>query len=525
MSVASRAPAAFAAMDLGASNVRLFSGRLDGGLLVAREEARAPNRPVRLPDGLHWDVARIYQEMLDGLARLARQAGGQPVWAGVDGWGVDYGLLDAEGRLLGLPFHYRDARTDGLGAEVAGRLGPGAVYQATGIQEMDINTVFQLVAERSGVAYAVSSHLLLVPDLIGYFLTGQRRFERTNSSTTQLVDARTGGLVEWVFSALGLRRDLFAPPVLPGERLGPLLPEVAAAANISSPVEVVAVASHDTASAVLAVPATGDKFAYVSSGTWTLVGLELEQPVITEQGRQANFSNELGVDGTVRFLRNAMGHWMLQECERTWAAAGEGRAIGDLLAAAARRPPFRSLIDTGDPEFAKPGDMPARVRAACAAGGQPAPEDEIDTVRCIVDSMALAVASTLDDARECSGRDVDVVHVVGGGVANELFLATVAAAAGLPVVAGPVEASAIGNLLVQLRAAGQVGDRADMRALVAESFPVKRFSPAPAPGGQVAAARRRLEDLALARSSSPAPRAAPTSLPPNGPGSRGPSRS
>jgi rhamnulokinase len=484
--------AVHAAVDLGASSARLFAGQLDNQRLVVREVKRVPNRPVRLPDGLHWDLIGIYGEMLDGLAALSREAGSE-LWVGVDGWGVDYGLLDAQGRLLGLPYHYRDARTQGLGEKVAALLGPGELYRATGVQEMEINTVFQLLAEAGGAAYKLAATLLLVPDLIGYFLTGERRFERTNASTTQLVDARTGRISDRAVDSLGLRRELFAPPIGPGEVLGPVLPEVAAGAGIQERATVVAVASHDTASAVLAVPARSADFAYVASGTWSLVGLELEAPVITEESRRANFSNELGVDGTVRFLRNTMGHWVLQECERAWAAEGRGQPVAELVARAAGEEAFRSVVDLSAQIFAKPGlDMASRVRSECAATGEPVPGSDEALVRCIVDSMALAAAETLEEAARLASRDVGVVHVVGGGSANQLYLDDLAAATGLPVVAGPVEASAIGNLLMSLRASGQAGDRGQMRAIVASSFPTKRVLADVALARKAQEARRRL---------------------------------
>jgi rhamnulokinase len=488
-----------AAIDLGASSARLFAGKLEGSQLVVSEVARLPNGPVSLPDGLHWDVLRIHQGMLENLARLSREVGGEPLSVGIDGWGVDYGLVDSDGHLLGPPFHYRDARTTGQLEKAASLLGQGRIYEATGVHEMELNTLFQLLSERDSAAYAAASQLLLVPDLLVYFLTGERRFERTNASTTQVVDVRTGTVVEAMLSSLGLRTDLFAPPVSPGEIVGPLLEAVGASTKIASPVSVVAVASHDTASAVVAVPALVDDFAYVASGTWSLVGLELDHPVIDEESRRANFSNEVGLDDTVRFLRNVMGHWLLQECERTWAGSEHAKSTGQLLAEAAQVPAFGSLLDTTDPVFVPPGDMPARIRLALAKSGEPVPQSDAELVRCIVDSMALVIAEALEEAQRCAGRSVRVVHVVGGGAANDLLLALIAAATGLEVVAGPIEASAIGNILVQLRAAGQISDRAEMRAVVSRSFELKRFVPDPGLRQPAAAARRRLASIAAAR--------------------------
>jgi rhamnulokinase len=485
-----------AAIDLGASSARLFAGRLEDGRLVAREAKRTRNVPVRLPDGLHWDLLGIYASMLDGLAQLSLEAAGGPLWVGVDGWGVDYGFLDAAGRLLGPPYHYRDGRTKGLPGKVADILGDGELYRATGVQEMELNTVFQLLADAGSAGYGAARDLLLLPDLIGYFLTGERCFERTNASTTQLVDSRTGLLAEGLLGRLGLREDLFAAPVAPGQVVGPVLEEVASAAGILPGATVVAVASHDTASAVLAVPARSERFAYVASGTWSLVGLELDAPVISEGSRRANFSNELGVDGTVRFLRNTMGHWMLQECERAWSHSGRPQQIPAVLARAARSEPFASLVDVSGTEFARPGDdMPERVRRACARSGERSPDSDEALARCIVDSMALVAAGTLVEAQTLSGRDVGVVHVVGGGAANDLYLEDLAAACGLPVVAGPVEASAVGNLLMSLRAAGRAGARDEMRAIVAASFATKTVFPDQGLAGKAREARKRLETI------------------------------
>jgi rhamnulokinase len=348
------------------------------------------------------------------------------------------------------------------------------------------------MAERGSIAYDNASHLLMVPDLLGFFLTGERRVELTNASTTQLVDTRSGTLAVEVFRALGLRHDFFSPLSPPGHPVGPVLSQVASSVGLTSPVEVLSVASHDTASAVLAVPAVDDDFAYLVSGTWSLVGLELDHAVVTDESRVANFSNELGIDGTVTFLRNVMGHWMLQECRRRWAGTDGSPDMGELMAQARQCAPFRSVVGTDRPEFATPGDMPERVRAACAESGEPVPETRGEVARCTVDSMALAIANALADALRCARRQVRVLHVVGGGVANDLLLELVAACTGMIVVAGPVEASAVGNLLVQLRAAGRVGDRQDMRDLVARSFPLRVIEPDAALQRRATAAAGRL---------------------------------
>lgn len=482
-----------AAIDLGASSGRLISGRLEHGLLVVEEVARVANVPVLLPDGLHWDLVGIYAGMLAGLGRLGRANERATTSVGIDSWAVDYGLIDDAGHLLGLPYHYRDRRSEGRPALVERLLGLDALYEATGIQVMDFNTVFQLLAEKESSSYALASELLMVPDLLAFWLTGERRLERTNASTTQLVDARTGDLVDSLLLSLGLRRDLFAPFVEPGEHVGRVLPEIAASAGLPSCPEVVAVASHDTASAVLCVPAKEPGFAYVASGTWSLVGLELDAPVIDAASRAANFSNERGVDGSIRFLKNVMGHWMLQECERAWAREGQPQRITEVVAAARSCEAFASVIDTAQASFAEPGDMPSRVRAACHAREEPVPESDAALVRCILDSMALAAARALEEAARLARQSITSVHVVGGGAANELYLELLAAAAGLEVVAGPLEASAIGNLLVQLRAAGVVVEREAMRELVARSFPTRRVVPDAALAERARRAAGRLE--------------------------------
>jgi len=485
-------PPLLAAIDLGASSARVVVGRLEPGRLVVDEVARVPNVPIRLPDGLHWDLLGIYSGMLDGLARLSREHGRPPTSIGIDGWAVDYGLLDSGGRLLGPPYHYRDSRTAGKVEHAERLLGPETLYDVTGIQVMAINTVFQLLAERETAAYAAASRLLLLPDLVAFLLTGEARLERTNAATTQLVDVRTGQFARDIVDRLGLRADLFAPFVEPGQHVGTVLPEVAAHAGIPGRPDVVAVASHDTASAVLAVPAATDDFAYVVSGTWSLVGLELESPRTDGASRAANFSNEVGLDGTVRFLKNVMGHWMLQECERAWRRAGHARATAVLVDAARACTPFACVVDTSDERFVSPGDMPDLVRRACAELGEPLPEDDAALVRCIFDSIALAIGRALDEGARLAGRQVETVHVVGGGAASALVPELVAATTGRDVVAGPVEASAIGNLLVQLRAARAVSSRAEMRELVRRSFVTTRMRPDPVLRRAALGAARRI---------------------------------
>ncbi|MET9405044.1 rhamnulokinase family protein [Streptomyces sp. NPDC002935] len=458
----------FAAVDLGASSGRVMVGRVGPDTLDLTEAYRFPNRPVRVPDGLRWDILALYAGVLDGL----REAG-QVDSVGIDSWAVDYGLLDADGALLGNPVHYRDARTEGVAEKVWASVPAAELYAATGLQYAPFNTLYQLTAARSSAQLASAKRLLLVPDLLSYWLTGEAGTELTNASTTQLIDPRTRDWSYGLAERLGIDLGLFAPLRRPGDPAGTLLPHVLEETGRTGPVPVTTVGSHDTASAVAAVPATGERFAYICTGTWSLAGLELDAPVLTEASQDANFTNELGLDGTVRYLRNIMGLWLLQECVREWGHPD----LGELLTAAAGVAPLRSVVDAGDPAFLAPGRMPARIADACRESGQPVPESRAEITRCILDSLALAHRRAIARAQALADHPVDVVHIVGGGTRNELLCRLTADACGLPVVAGPAEAAALGNVLVQARAHRLVGDRAQMRALVARTQPLRRYEP------------------------------------------------
>ncbi|MFJ3419631.1 rhamnulokinase family protein [Streptomyces sp. NPDC086082] len=459
----------YAAVDLGASSGRVMVGRVGPDSLELTEAHRFPNRPVRTPEGLRWDILALYAGVLDGL----RAAGPTLDSVGIDSWAVDYGLLDADGALLGNPVHYRDARTEGVAEKVWATVPAGELYASTGLQYAPFNTLYQLTAALDSAQLASAERLLLIPDLLSYWLTGEQGTELTNASTTQLVDPRTR---EWSYdiaSRLGIDLGLFAPLRQPGDPAGLLRAEVLEETGLRGPVPVTVVGSHDTASAVAAVPAVEERFAYICTGTWSLVGLELDAPVLTEASRAANFTNELGLDGTVRYLRNIMGLWLLQECVRAW---GEPE-LGELLREAARVPALRSVVDAGDAGFLAPGRMPERIADACRASGQPVPESRGEITRCILDSLALAHRRAVGEARELAGHPVDVVHIVGGGTRNALLCQLTADACGLPVVAGPTEAAALGNVLVQARAHGLVGDLAGMRRLLARTQPSTRYEP------------------------------------------------
>ncbi|TDV57137.1 rhamnulokinase [Actinophytocola oryzae] len=442
-----------AAVDLGASSGRVMVGEVGPYTVALRECHRFENRPARVHGTLHWDILPLYQEMLAGV-RTAGPVDG----IGVDSWAVDYGLLDADGALLGNPVHYRDERTNGARDNLE-RLGAQELYATTGLQFLPFNTIHQLSAE---TRLDSAQRLLMIPDLLAYWLTGEQGAEITNASTTQLLDVRSRTWATGLMARIGVDPSLFPELREPGTVIGDF-----------GATPVIAVGSHDTASAVVGVPAANERFAYISCGTWSLVGVELDTPVLTEASREANFTNELGVDGTVRYLRNVMGLWLLQECVREW-----GADTTELLRAAAKLSKG-AVIDPDDPVFLPPGGMPARIVEACRRADQPVPEDRAAIVRCIVDSLADAHRRAVEEAQELSGRAVDVVHVVGGGARNSLLCQLTADACHLPVLAGPVEATALGNVLVQARVLGAVsGDLAQLRSLIRGSQQVTRYEPA-----------------------------------------------
>ncbi|WP_369370818.1 rhamnulokinase family protein [Promicromonospora sp. Populi] len=525
---------AFVAVDLGATSGRVMLGVVHGSTGPERgprsgptpaggprielvECARFPNGPRRDAAGaLRWDVRALWRAVLDGLrsaADVAHERGAEIRGIGVDSWAVDHALLDAAGDLVADPFSYRDPRTDGVPDEVYRRTPFADHYAVNGLQHLPFTTEFQLVAGRADPDWARARHVLLIPDLITYWLTGRRVAEVTNASTTGLLDARSrtwsADLLDRLaahYPALARLRGRLPELVEPGAVVGPILPEVREATGLGE-VPVLAVASHDTASAVAATPLgevavplgdaatplgeagrpSGGVGAYISSGTWSLVGLELPAPVLTAASRAANFTNELGLDGTVRYLRNVMGLWVLDECVRAWASDdGAPVDLSGLLTAAAGEPGGRCLIDVDGDEFLAPGDMPRRVADAAARLGAGLPATRPALVRVILDSLAAASARAISEASSLAGVVVAAVHVVGGGSRNELLCRLTADATGLPVIAGPVEATALGNVLVQARAAGVVpgrdggvADLAALRDVVRASSTLRRYDPTP----------------------------------------------
>jgi rhamnulokinase len=469
-----------AAVDLGASSGRVMVGRVAPDELELREVHRFPNEPVRLPDGLHWDILRLYREVLGGLREAARTDGLASV--GVDAWGVDFGLVDEAGSLLGDPYHYRDGRASAAVDAVHAVVPPAELYARTGLQSLPFNTIYQLAAARGTPALAAAGSMLLIPDLIGFWLSGTRVSEVTIASTTALLDVHRRSWDRELIEAIGLPARICTTLAAPGDVVGPLRDAVRAETGVSPATKLVLVGSHDTASAVVGVPGVEGDFAYVACGTWGLVGVELDAPVLSEASRLGNFTNEGGVDGRIRYLRNVMGLWLLQESLRAWELDGSPEDLPSLLVAAGTLPAGGPVIDPDDPSFLPPGDMPSRIADACRRLDQPIPATRPALVRCILDSLAGAFGRAVHDAARLSGRSVDVVHLVGGGARNELLCQLTADACEVPVMAGPVEATALGNVLVQARALGLLsGDLETLRALIRATQDIRRFEPRPAP--------------------------------------------
>jgi rhamnulokinase len=463
----------FAAVDLGASGGRVVAGRVADRGVELDVVHRFTNGPVPREGHLRWDFERLLDEVLRGLAMLAT---GHPgvVSIGVDTWGVDYGVLGEDGSLLADPVSYRDGRTTPAVIDaVHGRVGRDELFDITGLQFLPFTTIYQLAAERMSPQWADVAHVVPLPDLLAHRLTGVLATDATIASTTGLVDVRTGGWAHDVLRRLDLDPEVLPPIVAPGTVRGTVLADLRERLGLPADVVVTTVGGHDTASAVAAVPATSDSVAYVSSGTWSLVGVERDRPVLTAEARDANLTNERAVDGRIRLLRNVAGLWLLQECVRTWAAAGDTTTLDGLLAAAAATPDDGIRIDVDAPELVAPGDMPMRISAAAGVELDPPA-----TVRVIVDSLADAYARTVDAVVAVSGADVETVHVVGGGSHNAMLCARTAVAAGRPVVAGPAEATALGNVLVQARAHGAItGSWTQARRHLARSPELRRYEP------------------------------------------------
>jgi rhamnulokinase len=465
------------AFDLGAESGRGVLGLFDGDKVRLEVIDRFPNGGVRTLDTIHWDVLDLYDSMVKSL-RLAAAGYRGVDSVGVDTWGVDFALLGRGGTLLGNPRHYRDPHTEGVMEQACQRVARTEIYRQTGVQFMRFNTLFQLLAlqrDRSPLL-EVAETLLFMPDLFHYFFTGLKVNEFTDASTSQLLDPRTRQWAHGLIAAFDFPKHLFGTIVQPGTLLGPLRASLAAETGLSA-VPVIAPGSHDTASAIAAVPAGSRPWAYISSGTWSLMGVELPAPLLIEQALAYNFTNEGGVGGTVRFLKNIMGLWLVQECRRAWEREGTLHSYEHLCRLAEAAPPFVSLVDPDDSSFLLPPNMPAALADFCRRTGQPAPADVGATVRCALESLALCYRRVLDRLEELCGQRKEVIHVVGGGSQNALLCQFTADACNRPVVAGPVEATALGNVLVQAIGLRALGSLADAREVVRRSFEVRTYEP------------------------------------------------
>lgn len=465
----------YLAIDLGAGSGRVMLGAFDGSTIGVDELHRFPNTGVEVLGRLHWDPLRLYAEMCRGMGAAS---GFKPVSLGVDTWGVDFALLDRDGELIRNPHHYRDGGTAGKMVEAFGVVSRERIFECTGLQFMEINSLFQLFAMKGGPALERASSLLMMPDLFHYWFTGERVCEFTDATTSQCYDPRRRDWAHSVLKALGIPTGIFGEVVDPGTDLGALRRPVAEACGLPA-MRVTAPGTHDTASAVAAVPARHGDWAYLSSGTWSLLGVESDRPHVTPEVLAKNFTNEGGVCRTTRLLKNICGLWLLEECRREWSRHGMGTDYAELLEGAARCERFRSLVDVDAPEFIPPGDMPGRIAAACRRTGQPEPRSTGEFARAIFESLALRYRSVLADAGEITGRRPEVLHIVGGGSRNGLLCQFAADACGVPVIAGPVEATAAGNCLMQGIASGRIGDLAEARAIVRQSFDLAHYDPDP----------------------------------------------
>lgn len=470
----------FAAIDLGAESGRVVLGVISDRKLELSELHRFPNGPIQTIDELHWDVLRLWTEMKAGVGKAAKAAG-QLAGVGIDTWGVDFALLGKGDVLLGNPFHYRDARTNGIFEKAFAIVPREEVFAQTGIQFMQFNTIFQLVAMKLGGSGAAlldaAERLLMVPDLFNFWFTGRKCCEFTDTTTTQAYDPKRGGWATDLIKRFGLPGKIFGEIVPAGTVLGPMRKEVREEIGVGD-IPVIAPATHDTGAAVAAVPVSGSRpWAFLSSGTWSLMGMEVDAPIIDERSLRYNFTNEGGVGGTYRFLKNIMGLWLVQECRRTWERAGRKYEYGELSDLAAAAKPFAAIVNPDDSSFLAPGDMPVRIEAYCRKTGQTPPAGPGEMVRACLESLALAYRQTLARIEECTGRKAEVIHIVGGGIQNRLLCQMAADATGRTVVAGPVEATAAGNIVVQAVATGVLPDIKTARELVRASFDVATYEP------------------------------------------------
>ncbi len=470
-------PHHFLAFDIGASSGRTLLGTLQNDNISTQELHRFSNGVVDLLGSLHWNIVDLYENIKQGMKRCASEITDRPESMAVDTWGVDYALFASDGNLLGLPYGYRDHRTDGMMEEFFKIIPRDRVYELTGIQFMQLNTLFQLfaMARAKSPLLNIVSDLLFTPDALSYFLTGIKKTEFTIATTSQLYNPIKGDWEDELFGALGISKSIMQEIIPPGTVLGNLLPGIAQEVGLQS-IPVVATASHDTGSAVAAVPAEGNDWAYISSGTWSLVGIEIREPIINSQSLAFNFTNEGGVGGTFRFLKNCMGLWPIQQCRKAWSTKQE-ISFDELTQLAASAKPFAAIIDPDYQGFLNPPDMPEAIRAYCRATGQTPPDNPADMTRSILEGLALKYRYIFDQLKELHPQPIRRIHIIGGGTQNKLLCQFTADATGIPVVAGPVEATAIGNIMVQAMGLGIVDSPAEIRRIIANSFELEKYEP------------------------------------------------
>lgn len=466
------------AFDLGASGGKALIGELTHSKLVTTEIHRFSNDPVQVGDHLYWDILRIFHEIKQGLIKSRLQGFNALEGISIDSWAVDFGLLDKNGQLLGNPIHYRDQHTNGMMEKVRSIISDQELFSRTGIQFLPFNTIYQLYAMQSDPNSILkhADRLLMIPDLLRYFLTGQKISEFTNASTTQLLNTATNSWDMELIQQLGIPDHIFAKVIHPGTVIGKLLPSVSKELALPE-IPVIAVGEHDTACAVAAVPTKDQDFAYLSCGTWSLMGTEVDQPVLSQQALDLNFTNEGGIDHTFRLLKNIMGLWILQECKRAWEEEGKNISYAEMVAEAETVQPFKALIDPDDSMFLNPSNMLSQIRHYCQNTNQAVPQDVGEYVRCVIESLALKYRYVFEKTEELSNKKFNGLHMVGGGIQNQLLCQFTSNAIGRPVWAGPIEASAIGNIITQFMTLCKIKSLTEARSIVRESFPIQTYDP------------------------------------------------
>ena len=467
----------FLAIDIGASGGRAIVGSLQSGIVTLKEIHRFDNHMTRVHNRYHWDIYRIFDDIKKGLIEAASHEE-IPVSVGIDTWGVDYGLLDEAGHILGLPYAYRDHRTDTAMEELFRIIPREELYELTGIQFLQFNTVFQLYAAMRDKlpAMRIAKDLLFIPDLLNFLLSGVRKSEFSFATTSQLFNPRNDTWAPEVFDRIGVPMNLMQEIVPPGTVIGKLTEEMAGETGLPR-VDITAVASHDTGSAIVAIPAEGEDFAYISSGTWSLMGIESRVPVISPESMKYNFTNEGGACGTYRVLKNIMGLWLIQECRSIWAQSGETYSFAALTRRAEASKPFKTLVDPDHPSLLNPENMPETLAKLARGANEPELENPGEFARCVFESLAMRYRQTIEELKRISDKDIRKIHIIGGGSRNELLCRFAANATGLPVIAGPAEGTALGNIMVQAMARGELSSLSEIREVIRRSFEFKEFLP------------------------------------------------